>query len=103
MKKFFKDHGKHLLMFPIMLSLLPVVVEFQLFDLHNVGIFFRLFLSLFISTVVGFCIEWCQGVFFNANKGEPGKTFWQQHWVKDMTVTGVSGFLGGVFAEVLFI
>jgi hypothetical protein len=103
MNKFMKDHGRHLLMFPIVLLLLPLLVNFQLLDLHNVGVFFRLFLALFGSTVVGFCIEWYQAVVYGANKGEPGKRFWQQHWFKDMVVTGVSGFLGGIVAELLFI
>jgi hypothetical protein len=103
MDKFLKDHGRHLWMGVITLIFIPLCVKFQLFDLHNVGVFFRLFLSLFVSTAVGFCIEWYQGVFYNANKGVPGESFWQRHWVKDMVVTGVSGFVGALIGEIIFI
>jgi hypothetical protein len=101
-----KDHGKHLWMGVIVLVFLPILVKFKMFeilDLRNAGIFFRLVLSLLVSTVVGFCIEWYQGVFYGANKGEPGKRFWQQHWFKDMTVTGLAGFVGAIIAEIVFI
>jgi hypothetical protein len=103
MNKFLKDHGKHLWMGVITLILLPLCVKFQLFDLHNVGAFFRVFLATIISAATGYCIEWYQAVFYNANKGEKGISFWNQHWVKDVMVTTIAGFLGAVIGEIVFI
>ena len=103
MKDFFKNHGKHLLMFPIVLLLMPVFVQNQWMDLHNVGMFFRLFLSLFGSTAVGFIIEWIQGKFYGANRYNPEENVWDQHWFRDMMVTGFAGLLGGIAAEIFLI
>jgi hypothetical protein len=103
MNKFIKNHGWHLLMFFITLTLFPICVKFKIMDLHNTGSFFRILLGTFISFSSGFLIEWYQGVFHGANKGKTGEKFFNKDWVKDVITSGVSGTVGVILGEIFFI